>query len=315
LDSQLNKFALNLALKNELLFVAEVFSSSKINSLFIKGECFSSLFYGALGQRFSGDIDVVVSKEDLKEALSLLFRNGYQPLLKQSKNTLLCELAFQHAIPLIHKEKNLHLDLHWNIIERQFGIIIPIEAWLKYQIPIEIEGRTINTLDKIRSAMLLVLHGSKSLWQKESHFLDLKAAISSLSKKEQKELLAFARSIQLDNILGLNISLLTTLDKNLKIDDELKTISEKWEGLSAKLTLYRKNQTSISESEQFFIDLTYRTRLQRTRYILGRLFIPHDSDWETPIPTAFSFLHYAKKPIKTTLRALKFHNFIFKNNE
>ena len=62
---------------------------------------------------------------------------------------------------------------------------------------------------------------------------------------------------------------------------------------------------TTSELDGFCVDLALRTRfVDKIRYILRRLFIPHEQDWNSTIPDALFFLHYVRKPLKVVGRCI-----------
>ncbi len=99
----------------ELKLLAADFSSAGQDFILLKGPYLAKRFYGDLNRRIFWDIDILVRKEDVEQAVRLLARRGFQRrswILLHSRLTL----AFTHALDFA--KPGVSLDLHWALRNR-----------------------------------------------------------------------------------------------------------------------------------------------------------------------------------------------------
>ncbi|MBN2669125.1 MAG: nucleotidyltransferase family protein [Bacteroidales bacterium] len=91
-----------------LKHIAKVFEENKIEYISLKGPVLSSMLYGRWDARGSRDIDVLIKRDRLKEALSLLKNLGF--VQQHPINDL--RLYMDKEVKLYHPKINLLLELH-----------------------------------------------------------------------------------------------------------------------------------------------------------------------------------------------------------
>lgn len=135
----------------------------------IKGPVAAELLYDAPGQRYYGDLDVLVDPSQFDTVIDCLARSGSRLLdrnWKAIRGQLRGELHFELPGGSL-------LDLHWNLVNMyRGGIRIDTPALLARTEQVEIGGMEILTLDPTDTVIHLALHGTLSggdrlLWMKD----------------------------------------------------------------------------------------------------------------------------------------------------
>ena len=83
----------------------------------LKGASLANLVYPDAGLRMYGDIDILVKEEDLPEVEKLIPQLGYIPTGNSVKQQRHKEKHY-HLVPYIHIDKNIVLEIHWNVTNR-----------------------------------------------------------------------------------------------------------------------------------------------------------------------------------------------------
>ncbi|AWV97405.1 nucleotidyltransferase domain-containing protein [Arcticibacterium luteifluviistationis] len=155
----------------ELKRLQLVFKKEAIKMIPFKGVVFQDALYSK-GLREAGDIDILVSKNDLEKTLKLLWNDNYRFTLPHSFVTIedyihLFDSAHEQCeTPLI--KNNSHIDLHWNIHH----------SFLPYNLaPNFIQNLTTDS-DRIFWT-LLVHHGAKEFWLRLKHLIDLASFVET----------------------------------------------------------------------------------------------------------------------------------------
>ena len=170
---------------SEVNRLCTVLKEAEIDLLPIKGVRLSQRLYGSPSFRFSSDIDLLVSAENLYAAQSLLLSQGYE--LQRYRKPFTLEqterLATTSAIHLnfSHPDNNLEVELHWRLfvnryylpLAEQFAIT---ERALKRRSKDEEDAFVTDDL-----LLYLILHGSNHAWSRLRWLLD----IAAIANKEE----------------------------------------------------------------------------------------------------------------------------------
>ena len=133
----------------------------------IKGEPLSVQSYGKLGERYSCDVDILVSRSNLQLFEKLLENSGFYPLGK-SRNSRITQLCVSHQTLPWSKPTSLwdnvvidlNFDLFWGEYE---GERIDIGEFLSDTIEMDIYGVKVKTLPPLKSMVQLILHHYKDM--------------------------------------------------------------------------------------------------------------------------------------------------------
>jgi hypothetical protein len=106
----------NLARIGRLAGVLDRFASAGIRCVVLKGAALALRYYGSLGARAMGDIDIMVRPADVPRAAALLAELGWTTPGGSSDRVLRDTMRVQHARP--YSSGPAHsLDLHWRSLQ------------------------------------------------------------------------------------------------------------------------------------------------------------------------------------------------------
>ena len=299
--------ARNSLLTEELLKVLQLLSESGIKAICLKGLALSIEAYGSTTKRESRDIDLLIRDSDVDTTLSLLASAGYEATEERSLSQKLWDRKTQHATVLRHKESGIEIDVHWKLIQKQYGISLPQDCIWDRSKHLPLHGRNIRVLGIEDSFVFSILHGAKDLWTELRSLLDLHLLIAKnpslnwehifqIFRSAEQERLLFVPFLLCQRFFGTDIPsiLLPAID-----DDEVA--HKIFQEISAAI----EQQEAISELHYAKLHLALRKSLgSKLSYAAGRLFIPHEEDWNLRLPDRLFFLYFIIKPISTIARAI-----------
>jgi hypothetical protein len=99
----------------ELKLLSSTFSRAGQEFILLKGPYMAQRFYGSLDRRAFWDIDILVKKNDLKQAAQLLTRSGFKRTSRTIFNKALT-IYFTHALDFA--KPGVAVDLHWALRNR-----------------------------------------------------------------------------------------------------------------------------------------------------------------------------------------------------
>jgi hypothetical protein len=123
----------------------------------LKGAALANLVYPDVGLRMYGDIDILVKKEDLAAVEKLLPELGYVST-RDSIGQEYYKEKHHHLAPYIHLEKNIILEIHWNITNR---FPINVDNWWERSRIEKIMGCSVRVLSPNDLFLHLCIHTSQ----------------------------------------------------------------------------------------------------------------------------------------------------------
>jgi len=138
-----------------------------LNYAIIKGEPLSVQAYGATGYRFSSDIDILISRKDLKCVETILQENDFIST-SQSRFDKITILTSSHQvtpwIKNIYPWNNIIIDLNFDIYWGEYdGKRIGMIEFLSDVILMEVHGYKVKTLPLLKAMTQLILHHYKEM--------------------------------------------------------------------------------------------------------------------------------------------------------
>lgn len=127
----------------------------------LKGEPLSVMAYGKLGQRKSGDIDILLAKENISKATAILERYNFKPTNTCREREIFMH-SFSHQITpygkktgLLYTEIDINHDIFWGEYK---GRKIAIDDFLSDVIEISVYNYKVLSLTPIKAFIQLALH-------------------------------------------------------------------------------------------------------------------------------------------------------------
>ncbi len=150
-------YAQNRLLLSELDRALDVLGRRGIEPLVLKGAALAPLYYGDLGTRVLGDLDVAVPVDRFTEAASVLRESGYSGPLPSDFDP-----RFHHSVPLAH-DRGPILDLHCHILSVPSAFVA--DGLLRRgSRPVRISESVTRTLSATDHLIHACVHGVRFWW-------------------------------------------------------------------------------------------------------------------------------------------------------
>ena len=112
----------NINIINEAFDICKALNHKGILPIFLKGTALLLEGFYKPSERMVGDIDLLVSPEEMFEASEVLMQQGYEPLIKFDKNI---HRNIKHFPRLIHQQKVAAVEIHREVLhekhQKKFG--------------------------------------------------------------------------------------------------------------------------------------------------------------------------------------------------
>lgn len=153
-NTYLRNLAKNIYRGIELNRMLKAFSDAGVAVILLKGAALAEGVYNDPGARVYGDLDLLLKKDDLERGRELLSSLNYT-----SSETAGAQDYYRthhhHLAPMIHQEKSVVVELHWNVNNR---INVDIRDWWNRSVPTDITGCRVRVLGWADLVLHLCLH-------------------------------------------------------------------------------------------------------------------------------------------------------------
>lgn len=188
----------NLSLTRELLRVMALLEKAGIRAISFKGPVLAAQYYGEIGLRQFGDLDILVSRRDVPRAQKLLLSNGYRTLLFR---------WFDPHCQLLHPEGKRVVELHRELMPRTFYVPFDWNAlWDRSEL-FSLIGTEVRTLSAEDLLLFLCAHGAKHLWERMVWVCDVAQILRARPQLDWDRLLQSAREAGAERMLLLGLFL------------------------------------------------------------------------------------------------------------
>ena len=155
----LRQWAINERLAQELREVSRTFESAGCPFILLKGLHLAIAYHGGADRRGMSDLDLLVRKDDLARAVSLLVGRGYE---RSVGGLLSWRIAstFTHACEL--QRNGIPLDLHWALVTHPSYRLDYDEIWARRR-RFDADGAEVHVLDDEHALTFQVLAVAKDL--------------------------------------------------------------------------------------------------------------------------------------------------------
>ncbi|QUH29759.1 nucleotidyltransferase family protein [Vallitalea guaymasensis] len=109
------EYKLKLHILQHVEFVVKLFQANNIQFFIIKGIALDKIIYNGISMRESRDIDIVVRRESMSDAIDLLLNNDYIFTTDRNGNSKSVSVGFsdivQHEITFLNQDKTIEVEL------------------------------------------------------------------------------------------------------------------------------------------------------------------------------------------------------------
>lgn len=309
-----------LAQARDILLVLGRFETAGIETLVYKGPHLAERLFGGLGRRHFRDVDLLVRRRDVAEAVRILIDLGFRredggatkpDFVSTSLLHRDCELEF------IHPESKTLLELHWDVSHPRSRDVIEVDALWFISEPGRLLGKPIRVLPAEELWMVLAIHGGeKHRWERLKWVLDLSRIPGSAEGFDWVRLRQLARDWDRERLLLHSLALTRELT-GLWIPAPFRDAIERDPEIAALVAMSRGRlfggehapMPGYAEWEHYFRRdcehndaaekhrrwPSWRARLRYLRTLLEPGWLERFS---LPLPRALRFLHWIYRPIR-----------------
>ncbi|MDD7986909.1 nucleotidyltransferase family protein [Lentisphaera marina] len=157
---------------NELVLLKNKFNQSDLSFIPVKGVILSKKLYGDFGQRYAGDIDLLIHFEDFKKADQIMIDNGYLRLEFDGFKFERMEvhLSLSHELTYVHYEKSITVELTRSLSSHFYDP----ELLNSYNLDdLQIGKTNLKVLKNENDFIELCIHGCGHLWERLQWLYDI----------------------------------------------------------------------------------------------------------------------------------------------
>ncbi len=293
----------NLAATSELLKIVRLLNDNGINHLPWKGPVLSMRLYGDVALRPFGDLDIVISPEDVIRTDRLLRSIGYEPVVAVATHQESAFVKYEHDRVYLQRENGLHLEVHWRFFDRYIAFKLEESVQWERMSSLQIGGEAVRLMNPEVELLILSLHGAKHVWRSAGWLLD----IHSLLLKEPidwERLVAVARQTGTVRVLLLALELAhhyfgtSRPDTIQKLIDNDPVVAELVMDVCSGPLYKTRDEIAVEDDPHFYLRSRERRR-DRWHYRWYWLFTPNIKDQDfLRLPAWLSPLHYLIRPLR-----------------
>ncbi len=295
--------ARNIVLTAELSRLIKLFAASGIEAIPYKGPLLSLFAYGDLTLRRFVDLDIMVRKNDVRQARELMLADGYNAAKSLSLSQQELLLRTQHNMQFTRDERRVIVELHWEVASHLFASSVQADELWQGLTTIPVNDIVMKTLSANDLLFSLCVHGSRHLWQRLSWICDV-AELIEHQKIDWNGLLERAARTDCERMVFLGLYLAESL-LDAAIPDDVKKQCLSDERLLSLATDVREHlfdgpeHVPATSSEIFKYNFGVRKSWRsRVRYIFF-MFAPTDGDLGShSLPPGLSFAYYLMRPFR-----------------
>ena len=286
----------NRLMSAELHALLDLLEANGIPAVPFKGPVLAATLYGGLELREFGDLDLLLPPADIVRARSLLQERGYAPMfpLTPALDRALLASPRQYHVALKHQ---VMVELHWKS-DAEFAVCDAGQPeWWAQRPSASFESRPVRSLQDRELVLVLLLHGSKHLWEQ----LNWVAEIAELLRQRPDvdwewifhttELLRARCRVAVGLLLAqrwFDAELHSAVRQWLAGQEEAGELAEQIAGL----WFARGAENPRNSFTRLFMNLNLQDSFgQRLRHVIDVVLRPGMAEWTAwPLPEALHFL-------------------------
>jgi hypothetical protein len=301
-QQKLDQTAKSLNYAGFVVRLSQLLKENNIQHCFFKGPLLSLELYNDEGFREFRDIDLLVNKEDVETARQIIESNDFTCIYPKNKLTNLQQrinYTISHHYHFKHREKNIDIELHWNITNPKSYYGKKTSEILADAEKIAISNTELPYISRIDNLVFLASHGSVHQWYRLFWLKDFSVILFLTKDEDLADAWKLSKKLKLENTFSQVCFLAHIFYKN-PLPDFLKQTTIKRSlvyiplksiqvndmkqlGVKGKID-YIFYRMSLKSSLKYYVELIYRLRT-------------HLTDWEIiRIPDKLFFLYYVLRP-------------------
>ena len=300
-----NNLRMSLRLIGELRRLIRLFEDHDLPLISLRGPVFAQQIYRNIGLRTSGDLDLLIRKQDFTRVRNLLCSSGYEPLIRcrngvQEKIHLKCSIEYQFVSVALD---DVVIDLHWDVALMPHLRAPVAPDLMKNASVISLLGENVRTLSTEDLLFIACMHAANHFWESLDVISDVAEIVRgfpSLNWDRLNENVEKTRSHRAFLVSLLLVSDLfdapvpkEVLD-TAKQDRHARKLADHIEGKLFKEPMRR------SKFRRAYDDLITKESLRdRARVLLFFAFVPTAKDYGMlPLLEAMTALYHVIRPLR-----------------
>lgn len=198
--------ARSLLLVQQLADMVERLGQQGIPVVPFKGPALAESLYGNAALRECVDLDILIRRRDVPEAIRTLVSAGYADIKQLKPGRQGAYISTQYEYPLL-SPSGILLELQWRVVPRYFSLPLNEEQyWSRIQ-PFTLCGREMYSLSPEDLLLFLCIHGGKHGWEKLIWLADVAELVVSKPRLDWDYILDQARRAGAFRMLRLGVVL------------------------------------------------------------------------------------------------------------
>lgn len=309
-DNALNSLIISASLVN----VIKILNGDKIEVLAVKGPILAEKLYGSIALRTYSDVDILVHKKDLLNALKLLLNNDYRLLPEGiSISAFVKFLELNHHGRLVDSNGVL-IELHWELSDFYVSEPLVFDKILPFLKKSTFNNVQILDLSDEMLFLFLCLHGSKHLWKRLDHICSICYLIQINQKLDWDQILFLCNKLRMTKRMILSTILVKkifTMAFPAKIENlllnahDLDRLTDQIIDLEIIRRDYSLKRHPFRETIKYHF-VTMDCKLDAVRFISRIAFVPDNQHqgFDPKLPDGYFWLYFLHKPFRILILPL-----------
>jgi hypothetical protein len=202
----------SLALLEELFSVLDALEQRSVTAVSFKGPLLGQQLFGDVGQRYPGDLDLLVHQEDVTTVCDVLEARGFVDAVRSAGTATM--ISSQHEMYRRVQCEHLYIrdfdgaivEPHWGLSQRALAVDVDYAGMLSRAEVATLCGRPVLTLAPPDLLLALCVHGAKHHWDRLAWIRDVAALLSCYPELDLETCLDTARRAGCGRILLLGLA-------------------------------------------------------------------------------------------------------------
>jgi hypothetical protein len=296
----------NLILTSQLFALLDAFAAQGVAVVPMKGPVLAELLYPDPVLRPSSDLDFLVRKQDVANAVGVLAREEYtlDDYMARLPNHILMGLNWEL---IFHHERLADVDLHWQTGPADHPFCIDTKILWRSLGRHQFAGREILSLSPEALLLFLCVHGTKHMWSRLQWLGDvarlLRAPLDWQAVLDISEEAKCIRPMLLGLLLAHELLEATVPESLLERARTVRAVQSRARQVTLRLMQLTLREPQSLELTVFNAGMGERT-WDKTRHYAALLKAPTDQELKLfLLPKELFFLYY---PVRAARLALKY---------
>ena len=274
----------SLFLARELIRILDCLDGSGIEVVLYKGIVQSEVYYGDMALRQTGDMDLLVRKQDVRRIKSAVRDLGYTQRVFIPDDAEADYIASGYECTFDSPAGKNLLELQWALQPRFYAVEFDMNGLFERAVTATVAGRCLKTPSSEDLLLILSMHAAKHVWGRLIWLCDIAQIVKQRNVdwdwiRAQSQELGIERILHITLLLAnrfLRTVLPSQVENAVLTDKEARIFAEQIAGSVAAGVTYEEEKLSY-----FRLMMRLRERrADRLRFITRLAFTPGPGEWE-----------------------------------